>query len=315
LQRHADEMAALAAGGKTLDPQQLEQLMSELQQMSGQMEDEVARPAAHLSAVARLMAKADEFVRLTLQQKELVKLLRRFKDHEGPLSRLEQMELAELSAGERRIKDGLKRFLERVPELAEDLPDEKEYENLKGQVKEFLKAVEDAGIMKDLEDSTEKLAALDGPGGFPKAKEAYEKMDALVAKCKGMPQQGQQSMCLCFRPSLSQSLGNSLQQILGAMQSKGMGGSGQGGYGLMGDDMGIYGPDMQLAQSGGSGPDEPAAGEREPRAEGGDSDVSEAETPRDGGPPRIRLQRDAKFPLRYRKLVGEYFRAVAESQE
>jgi hypothetical protein len=30
------------------------------------------------------------------------------------------------------------------------------------------------------------------------------------------------------------------------------------------------------------------------------------------GPGRVRLQPDAKFPLRYRELVGEYFRAIAE---
>ena len=29
----------------------------------------------------------------------------------------------------------------------------------------------------------------------------------------------------------------------------------------------------------------------------------------------VRLQPDAKFPLRYRDLVGEYFRAIAESQD
>jgi hypothetical protein len=32
-------------------------------------------------------------------------------------------------------------------------------------------------------------------------------------------------------------------------------------------------------------------------------------------PGRVRLLPDAKFPLRYRDLVGEYFRAVAESQK
>ena len=30
---------------------------------------------------------------------------------------------------------------------------------------------------------------------------------------------------------------------------------------------------------------------------------------------RVRLQPDAKFPLRYRDMVGEYFRAIAESEE
>jgi hypothetical protein len=28
---------------------------------------------------------------------------------------------------------------------------------------------------------------------------------------------------------------------------------------------------------------------------------------------RVRLQPDAKFPLRYRELVGEYFRVMAET--
>ena len=32
-------------------------------------------------------------------------------------------------------------------------------------------------------------------------------------------------------------------------------------------------------------------------------------------PGRVRLLPEAKFPLRYRDLVGEYFRAVAESQK
>jgi hypothetical protein len=29
---------------------------------------------------------------------------------------------------------------------------------------------------------------------------------------------------------------------------------------------------------------------------------------------RLRPQADARFPLRYRELVGEYFRAIAESE-
>jgi hypothetical protein len=41
-----------------------------------------------------------------------------------------------------------------------------------------------------------------------------------------------------------------------------------------------------------------------------DSGLKQTETPG-----RVRLQPDAKFPLRYRELVGEYFRSVAESQK
>jgi hypothetical protein len=33
------------------------------------------------------------------------------------------------------------------------------------------------------------------------------------------------------------------------------------------------------------------------------------------GPGHVRLQTDAKFPLRYRDIVGEYFRVIAESEK
>ncbi len=32
-----------------------------------------------------------------------------------------------------------------------------------------------------------------------------------------------------------------------------------------------------------------------------------------GTPGRVRLQPDAKFPLKYRDLVGEYFKSIAET--
>ena len=35
--------------------------------------------------------------------------------------------------------------------------------------------------------------------------------------------------------------------------------------------------------------------------------------PQNETPGRVRLQPDAKFPLQYRELVGEYFRVMAES--
>jgi hypothetical protein len=38
-----------------------------------------------------------------------------------------------------------------------------------------------------------------------------------------------------------------------------------------------------------------------------------ADLPANETPGHVRLQPDAKFPLRYRELVGEYFRVMAES--
>ncbi len=94
-----------------------------------------------------------------------------------------------------------------------------------------------------------------------------------------------------------------------------MPGNGQGGrdgYALFNEDVALYGPNAELAgeQAGDRGDTGGKAGERLATVAGGAPDI--------GAPPNepaglVRLQPDAKFPLRYRDLVGEYFRVMAES--
>jgi hypothetical protein len=44
-------------------------------------------------------------------------------------------------------------------------------------------------------------------------------------------------------------------------------------------------------------------------------DARDAGLPPPEAPGRVRLQPEARFPLRYRELVGEYFRVIAESEK
>ena len=121
---------------------------------------------------------------------------------------------------------------------------------------------------------------------------------------------------LVFAPVRGQGLSRSIEQILDAMLGGGMDGDGTGGFGVYGRDVGLYGPDMQLARqplNDGRGPTRvgvSATGTGEAAGDATDPDL-----PRPTGAPRVRLQRNVKFPLRYRRLVGEYFRTVAESQQ
>jgi hypothetical protein len=203
-----------------------------------------------------------------------------------------------------------------LPELVDKLPADEEYNVLRENVGEFVAEFNELKIQDDLDAATNRLAELDGPQGYRHAKAAGDKMDGLVEKLEGegMPQQGEH--CLRFKPALNKSLGNSLQQILAAMRSRGMGGDGGSGYGLYGEQLGLYGPNMQLAggELGLNNP--PIEFDQDPTAEGQDTvegGAEEAELAPGAGPGRVRLQRDARFPLRYRTLVGEYFRAIAES--
>jgi hypothetical protein len=108
-------------------------------------------------------------------------------------------------------------------------------------------------------------------------------------------------------------LGESLQQILTAMNS-GNGQGGRDGYGLFNEDMALYGPNVELAgeQAGGRRENDSGNGRGRQVAQLGGS-VRDPALAQPDAPGRVRLQPDAKFPLRYRELVGEYFRSIAES--
>jgi hypothetical protein len=314
LLKEMDDLAGDASGAGLLMPRRISDISDILSDMAGQTEREVGEPARQIAAVAHLLARADVFARLAARQMELARLLRRFEEREGELTRIEQMELQELAAAEQRIRDAVARLMEELPELTEALPEEEQFDTLRESVADFMEAVSDLKIQDDLDEAADKLAELDGPGGYPPAKSAADKMDLLVAKLDGNAMMAQGQSCLRFQPGIRVSLGNTLQQIRSAMQSRGMGGDGGSGYGLYGQEMGLYGPDVQLAGTGAAV--RPVRPHAEVMADGQEAiatDAADAGLPEGTGPLRIRLRRDVKFPLRHRNLVGEYFRAVAES--
>ena len=140
-------------------------------------------------------------------------------------------------------------------------------------------------------------------------------MDKLVGKCNGLPNQGKQCTTARFQPKISKRAGSSLQQILSAMGSNG-GGQGGSGYGLYGEDTALYGPNMELAgeQAGGRRDREGSQGSgRSQTVATMAGDSADPALPPPGAPGRVRLQPDAKFPLKYRDIVGEYFRSIAET--
>lgn len=301
-----------ALGSGQPNAEQLAEAARELSQLAQTEDEDVNQPAQQIAAVAHLLARADTFVKLAQQQAALAQMLRRFSDKNGGLSRIEQMEMEELTYQQQRVQQGLHAMLGSLPELLAKIPDEPQYAPLREDVNSFIQAVAKAKIEEDLEQNERNLAALDGKSGYLLAQQAAEKMDRLISKCSGLEQQGK--MCLRFQPSVQQALGNTLEQILAAMgaNSGGNGEGKQGGYALFNDDIALYGPNVQLAgEQGGRGETGQAATRRAERVAGEARDPALKQTDVTG---RVRLQPDAKFPLRYRELVGEYFRAIAETE-
>ena len=297
-------------GSGQLDPKQLSEAAAELSQLAKEEEEDVNQPAQQIAAVAHLLARADTFVKLAQQQAALAQMLRRFADRSGDLSPIEQMEMQELAYQQRRIQEGLRALLDSFPQLLANVPDEPQYAPLREDVDKFIQAVAEAKIEEDLKNNARNLSLLDGKSGYLLAQQAAEKMDRLIGKCQSMP--GVAKMCLRFKPSIQQAMGNTLEQILAAMGTSG-GENGRDGYALFNDDVALYGPNVVLAGEQGGGPRErgQAAARRAERVPG---DARDPALKQAATPGRVRLQPDAKFPLRYRDLVGEYFKVIGESE-
>jgi hypothetical protein len=77
--------------------------------------------------------------------------------------------------------------------------------------------------------------------------------------------------------------------------------------------MALYGPNADLAGAQGGEGDLPPRAARDQTGRAAAAGAADPHLAPPDTSARVRLQRDAKFPLRYRHLVGEYFRAIAES--
>jgi hypothetical protein len=299
------------AGNGQFDPKKMREVSDELTAMAGTEQDDVTLPAGQIAEVARVLARADAFVKLAHRQAAIAQMLRRFAGKTDALSRLEQMEVQELAHQQRRVQEELRQMLTSLPDLLAKLPADANFDPLRNDVNGFLKAVEEAKIESLLADASQVLAQLDAATGHGVAQIAAEKMEALISKCASQ-QPGLAKQCLRFKPSVQQALGNTLEQILAAMGvNSGTGDGGRDGYSLFNEAMALYGPNMELAgaQAGGRA-DSSQSGARGVEHVAGDA--RDAGLPQTDTGARLRLQPDAKFPLRYRELVGEYFRAIAE---
>ncbi|MFW5750017.1 MAG: hypothetical protein ACOCZK_00065 [Planctomycetota bacterium] len=309
-QRPGLERAREALGNGTPDPEAMATVARELGALRPQMDQEVGEPARQLAAVARLLGAADEFSALALRQREVVRTARRFAETSSEaVSRLQQMELQELAAAERDIADALDEWTRRVDDLIADLPDDPAYDELRVSANEFLGKVTAARIDPALRRAGSHFGGMAGSDGVELAALAEERMMALIERCQALGNQLGQGGCFEFQPRMQSAMQRSLQQI---RQALGSGGSGGAGYGLAGNNVGLYGPDIQLSGSQGSGGDSSGGATVASQTPAASAAVGEDLTTPDAEQTVV-PQTDAAFPLRYRNLVGEYFRTIGET--
>ena len=308
----AAKLKLALGGGGTPDAKQLKEVSDALNRLAQTQEEQVEQPAQQIASVVGVVSKADTFVKLAQQQAALAQMLRRFADKTNALTRLEQMEVQELSHQEHRIGESLHELLGSLPEQLVKVPADAEFDPLRNDVNQFLKAVADAKIEDYLSGAATSLDVPDTITGRALAQTAAEEMEKLIGRCNGFQDQAEQCLTAHFKPKLVKpGLGNTLQQILSALNA-GNGQGGRDGFALFNEDVALYGPNVDLAgeQAGARGDTGGNGGRPVQMVAGGGPDEG---APQNETPGRVRLQPDAKFPLQYRELVGEYFRVMAES--
>jgi hypothetical protein len=310
--KSVQEQLKKAGAAGQVDPNAMRDAARQLSRLSEQEQEHVSDPAREIASVAQLIARADVFTRLAREEATVARLLERFSQQTNTLTRMEQIEVQELAHQQRRIREELRKLLDSLPEMLAQVPADAQFDPLRKDVNEFINALKDSQIEDDISTSAKSLAESDALTGHALAKVAAEKMDKLISKCRSAGQQGEQ--CLRFRPSLSQSLGSSFQQILDAMGAgTGSGQGGRDGYGMFNDQVALYGANVHLAgqQAGARGD---AGAGRAAASSRVSSQGADATLNTQTAPGRVRLQPDAKFPLQYREIVGEYFKAIAETE-
>jgi len=301
-------------GSGQMDPKQLKAASDLLSQLAKTGDEQIGQPAQQIASVVQVVSRADSFVKLAQEQAVVAQMLRRFSDKTNALTHLEQMEVQELTHQQHRIGEALHELMGQLPELLAKVPADAEFDPLRDDVNNFIKAVADAKIEEDLSNAAKTLDEPDVISGHTLAQLAADEMDKLVAKCGGMQDKADQCTTTHFRPKLSKpGMGNTFQQIMASLK-QGNGQGGRDGYALFNEDVALFGPNMELAgeQAGGRGDTGGNGGQPSQTLTGGGPDTG---LPQRDLPGHVRLQPDAKFPLRYRDLVGEYFRVMAESQK
>jgi hypothetical protein len=301
-----------ALGGGAPDSKELKELSEALTQMAKTQDEQVEQPAQQIASVVSVVSRADTFVKQAQQQAALAQLLRRFADKTNALSRLEQMEVQELTHQQQRIGEALHELLGQLPELLAKVPADAQFDPLRDDVNNFIHAVAGAKIEDYLTNAVKTLEEPDTMTGHALAQTAADEMAKLIGRCNGLGDQAQQCSTAHFAPKLCKpGLGGTLQQIMAALNS-GNGQGGRDGYGLFNEDVALYGPNVELAgeQAGDRGDTGGQGGRSADILNGNEPDTEPLPNEAQG---HVRLQPDAKFPLRYRDLVGEYFRVMAES--
>ena len=282
---------------------------STLEELAAIETKEIGEPVRELKSVLAVMDHFSRFETLVSLQKELTRLAARFSQ-DMELSRINRMELQEIANVQKKHSQEMENITESLEDLLQELSQHQEYIPLHNRVVGFLTQANKLEIAYDLKEAGEHFSDMEGPEGYEKALRASKNMEQMLAQCSGLSQAA--LAALASSTGLAGMLGDTLKQL---MQGQGsMYAQGKNGYSMLAQQTALYGPgkpppaENADALQGNPGSDIP--GEKRPVL---DKDAKDPELDGAPGSLKIKLDTDVNYPMRYRKLVGDYFKKIAET--
>ena len=277
---------------------------------------EATEPLEHLAAIYPLLEDQARFVALYERQRELTARLAAMKDHDQETDPAAKGRMRDCEVEQKQLHDALGELLGDIDDHVAKLPDDRRLDDLRETARRFAEDVRGSRVLPAMSEARSALASFAGSQSYRAANEATETMAGFLGRCQSLGQSGQ--MCLKFQPTLSGSMGNTIEEMLNEAGSalKGRQGAGAGsGYSAprsTARNVGMYGglSNPTNTARGGSLPGrlvETAGAGQEGAgpysASPGGSPDADSVTGGAGSP---------EVPVQYRRKVGQYFERIAD---
>ena len=221
----------------------LDELAKQLSASRRQYEKNVTAGLEYFEAVFPLLVDRERYAMLALWQREFAERLASLKGRDRDDSPSLKARMRDLEQEQQQILDALSKLLDDIQAHSEKLPDLPELKELRETAQKFVVALHNSGAAEAMTAAEHALADFAPTRGYEKAKQAADILAKFLSQCHGMGNCAGNR--LTFHPSLCNSLGNSVAQLLAAMGGQGSGGGGFGmsGFGMGGAEgsIGLYG--------------------------------------------------------------------------
>jgi hypothetical protein len=296
---------------------ELARLKRELTGQRKEVEEQVGPPLELLAAIYPILEDEARFTQLYERQRDLAERLSALRSRDQEDDPAMKARARDLEAEQRRLQDELLTLLDDIDGHAKQLPQRPELESLRRSAELFASLVRNSEAPTAMSQAAAALAEFRGTPAADEARRAADLLESFLAKCEGMGEEGEACLKSGFQPSLSESLGNTLQQLLAdsGLGSGGLGGGIGGGYSARRNSLaniGLYGG---LPASSGSA--QARARQASQGAAGANGYASSAQPTDDGvsstSPGKQSAAGgEAAVPLQYRRKVGRYFQRLAD---